>query len=71
MLLISLKKLLVCRLMEEVFMDLTMDQLIQYHEYHLEDLSSWQNTPFHGVVRELFWMNRVLAGWFHGQWTRP
>ena len=63
--------MLVSRLMEEVFMDLTLDQLIQCHEYHLEYLSYWQNTPFHGVVRELFWMNCVLAGWLHGQWTRP
>ena len=43
-------------------MDVTLDQLIQYHEYHLEYLSYWQNTPFHGVVRELFWMNCVLTG---------
>ena len=63
--------MLVSRLMEEVFMDLTLDQLIRCHEYHLEYLSYWQNTPFHGVVRELFWMYCVLAGWLHGQWTRP
>ena len=63
--------MLVSRLMEEVFMDLTLDQLIQCHEYHLEYLSYWQNTPFHGVVRELFWMNCVLVGWLDGQWTRP
>ena len=63
--------MLVSRLMEEVFMDLTLDQLIQCHEYHLEYLSYWQNTPFHGVVRKLFWMNCVLAGWLQGQWTRP
>ena len=55
--------------MEEVFMDLTFDQLIQCHEYHLEYLSYGKNTPFHGVVRELFWMNCVLAGWLHGQWA--
>ena len=54
--------MLVSRLMEEVFMDLTLNQLIQCLECHLEYLSYWQNTPFHGVVRELFWMNCVLAG---------
>ena len=62
MLLISFEKMLVSRLMEEVFMDLTFDQLIQCHEYHLEYLSYGKNTPFHGVVRELFWMNCVLTG---------
>ena len=61
--------MLVSRLMEEVFMDLTFDQLIQCHEYHLKYLSYGKNTPFHVVVRELFWMNCVLAGWLHGQWA--
>ena len=63
--------MVISRVIEEVFMDLTLDQLIQCHDYHVDYLNYWQNTPFHGVVRELFWMNCILAGWLHGQWTRP